>query len=157
MTIKEKYKQVLDELAERFSNITGKQGEWTSDYTIWVTEFEGWTTEDMLYIVSEYPKLISRYNPPVKDGFVEVMKLEMLRDDIEAWIDYNVEVASLGINYINLKSWLAGCPRLSQAEIDDIKERKRKLNDLLNGCIDIFGKLDTDPQPKHLRELKNKL
>lgn len=139
----DKYKEVLEELSKEFTRITEKEGWWSDDYSLWVTEFEAWSVEDMMHVVSNEDKLVEKFG------------LEGLRDTIEEWISYNIDVTELGINYINLKSWLMGCPRVSQEVINGIRERLHALNVAIRDCKDRYGELDYNPQPKHLRNIKH--
>lgn len=152
-SLKSAYNSLLWQISEEFSRITDKQGEWTSDYELWVTEYEAWLPTDMLYIVDKHVSLAERYGDE-NSTFEE--RLELLNEDIDNWIDYNVDVATFGISYINLKSWLLGAPRLSEERLAHLKMLKRELDSESAMYMDEFGKLRTSPQPKHLEELKHK-
>lgn len=153
-SLKGRYMRLLDELAEEFARIMEKEGYWLKDYTLWATEFEAWSVEDMMYIVTNYKTLVNRYGDW---NDTEEERLELLRNDINLWIDYNVDVANFGINYINLKSWLMGAPRMSQVDIDKLKEAQRKLDELVGEFRECYGRLRTESQPEHLYErLKKK-
>ncbi|MCR4847377.1 MAG: hypothetical protein K5920_00800 [Bacteroidales bacterium] len=52
--------------------------------------------------------------------------------DLIEWYDYCAEALPLGLNGINLKSWLAGAPRSSKETIEKIKEIRRELDELIN-------------------------
>lgn len=61
----------------------------------------------------------------------------MLRNDIPwsafiEWWDYNTDAHYLGINSINLRSWVMGAPRLSKEQIEGLKEKKQELQDLVD-------------------------
>lgn len=150
MTIKEEYQQILGKLAEEFERLTEKRGEWSSDYELWITEYEAWTCSDMLYIVSEYNNLVNRYGDwhNSKDE-----RREMLLSDIERWIDYNVAVAEFGIQYINLKSWLMGAPRMSDNEINKLRSLKKDLYDEIEEKKKAYGEKENSSQPQHLAEI----
>lgn len=47
------------------------------------------------------------------------------------WYDYNVETSMLGLGEINLKSWLMGAPRISQDRIEEIKQARKRFEDLV--------------------------
>ena len=51
--------------------------------------------------------------------------------DIIEWYDYNCEGGQLGLNQINLKSWLMGAPRASKETIEGIKARRKELEELI--------------------------
>lgn len=151
-SLKSAYNSVLENISEEFSRITDKQGEWTSDYELWVTEYEAWSPTDMLYVVDNHVSLAENYGK--EKTFEE--GLELLNQDIEDWIDYNVDVATFGISYINLKSWLMGAPRLSEERLAHLKALKNALDSESAMYAEKFGKLRTSSQPRHLEELKNK-
>lgn len=51
--------------------------------------------------------------------------------DIIEWYDYNCEGGMLGLNQINLKSWLMGAPRASKEDIAEIKARRQEFEELI--------------------------
>lgn len=51
--------------------------------------------------------------------------------DLIEWYDYNCEGGMLGLNTINLKSWLMGAPRASKEAIAEIKARRKELEELI--------------------------
>ena len=51
--------------------------------------------------------------------------------DLIEWYDYNCEGGMLGLNQINLKSWLMGAPRASKEAIAEIKARRKELEELI--------------------------
>ena len=51
--------------------------------------------------------------------------------DLIEWYDYNCEGGMLGLNQINLKSWLMGAPRASKETIAEIKARRNELEELI--------------------------
>ena len=52
-------------------------------------------------------------------------------EDLIEWYDYNTEVSILGLTTINLKSWLMGAPRVNQMRIEDIKAKRKELDELI--------------------------
>lgn len=52
------------------------------------------------------------------------------QDLIELY-DYNLEGCMLGLNQINLKSWLMGAPRASNEKIAEIKAMHKELEELI--------------------------
>lgn len=52
-------------------------------------------------------------------------------EDLIEWYDYNTEVSILGLTTINLKSWLMGAPRINQMRIEEIKAKRRELEELI--------------------------
>jgi hypothetical protein len=51
--------------------------------------------------------------------------------DLIEWYDYNCEGGMLGLNQINLKSWLMGAPRADKETIAEIKARRKELEELI--------------------------
>lgn len=51
-------------------------------------------------------------------------------DDLMNWYDYSIDAGTYGFTAPNLKSWLAGCPRKSAAEIEEIKAQRSKIEAL---------------------------
>ena len=51
--------------------------------------------------------------------------------DLIEWYDYNTEVSILGLTTINLKSWLMGAPRVNQMRIEEIKAKRKELEELI--------------------------
>lgn len=143
----EEYKSLLYRIAARFGQLMDKQGEWNSDFTLWDTEYEVWNVDDMLYIIRNYGHL------PIHPV---AYNLKQLRNDVQEWLQYNVDVHEYGISYINLKSWLSGAPRMSKEAIEHLRYLKHSLERECEEAQSVFGKLDTSPQPKYLRSLKPK-
>ena len=52
-------------------------------------------------------------------------------EDLIEWYDYNCEGGMLGLNQINLKSWLMGAPRVNQMRIEEIKAKRKELEELI--------------------------
>ena len=118
MTDKKKaFKDVLDEYARSFVEITERQGWWSSDYDLFVTEYEAWSINDLVYIVDTYEGKEEQY--------------EWLRDEIDGWLDYLNDCYEFKIKYINIRSWLLGCPRMPKSSRDKLKTMRDELNSLI--------------------------
>ena len=52
-------------------------------------------------------------------------------EDLIEWYDYTMEAVPLGFNNINLKSWLMGAPRVNQMRIEEIKAKRKELEELI--------------------------
>lgn len=154
ISLREKYIETAKEYEKKFAEITDKQGCWDDDYDLWITEYEAWSYSDMRYIVNNCDKLLAQYILPGKEKELEWLLYKMLRADIEEWIDYNVDVATFGIQYINLKSWLAGAPRVSKERLEQLKALKREFEEACKQEQNVYGKLYEGSQPEHLRNLK---
>lgn len=150
MTLKEEYRKVLDKLAEEFERLTEKQGYWSADYTLWHTEYEAWLPDDMLFIVSEYDKLMMNCGDSKTSA---ERRKELFLAYIEKWIDYNVAVAEFGIQYINLKSWFMGVPRMSDNEINKLRALKKDLYDEIEEQKKAYGEQRNSSQPQHLADI----
>lgn len=73
----------------------------------------------------------------VGDYFFDFQDIKRcIDDDVEwqdliEWYDYNIEVGILGLTTINLKSWLKGAPRVNQMRIEQIKAKRKELEELI--------------------------
>lgn len=52
-------------------------------------------------------------------------------DTFRRWHDYCVEAAEWGFDIPNLKSWVAGCPRVPDETFEKLRGRKEQLEDLV--------------------------
>ena len=52
-------------------------------------------------------------------------------DTLIEWYDYNIEVSIIRLPTINLKSWLMGAPRINQMRIEEIKAKRKELEELI--------------------------
>ena len=48
------------------------------------------------------------------------------------WSEYNTEANEFGFNFINLKSWVKGCPRVPQETFKKLRDMKSELEQLIN-------------------------
>ena len=55
---------------------------------------------------------------------------EAPEEELLKWYDYTVFTADLGITTPNFYSWLQGCPRLSQQQLDCLSSKKSELESL---------------------------
>lgn len=143
MKIIEDYRKACEAISERFAEITEKSGEWMTDYSLWVTEYEAWDITDMCLILEKAENL-------------SALDLEHLLADVEEWIDYNVAVGMFNIQYINLRSWLMGCPRMSREDIEELHKRQMELSELIEKAQEEFGERKGTSQPEHLQDLQFK-
>ena len=63
-------------------------------------------------------------------GFRDIMLCvdrQVAWDDLLAWYDYSLEAHNLGFRAPTLKSWLAGCPRKSEKEIEEILKMQSEI------------------------------
>jgi hypothetical protein len=71
------------------------------------------------------------------DGFVTLNLLEMIycvENDIswgqyDEWSQYNIKAHEYHFDYINLKSWHMGCPRVPQSTFNRLDSMKAKLDE----------------------------
>ena len=115
MTLKERYEQVANdyvkELCRRFDpDYDGYMPDWICDKV-------GGTLDDLwgYYINFDDVRLIIDENIPF--------------DDFIKWYDYCLECHAISpdITTPNLRSWIKGCPRMRQEELDHLKELHRKV------------------------------
>lgn len=48
------------------------------------------------------------------------------------WYDYCLDAHDLGFNTPNFPSWHKGCPRLTEEQIQEIKDKRRELKELID-------------------------
>ena len=48
------------------------------------------------------------------------------------WYDYCLDAHDLGLNTPNFPSWHKGCPRLTEEQIQEIKDKRRELKELID-------------------------
>lgn len=72
----------------------------------------------------------------VSDYYISLDDMRLMLNNNVSWqeflkcYDYNLTVSSLGLNMINLRSWINGCPRLSDEQIQHVIDLKKNLDDL---------------------------
>lgn len=133
MTLSEQYKNICEEYSRRFCEIAEVEGEWAGDYTIFITDYEAYTIDDMRYVVDNIDMLTKKYP-------------SSLAEEIRNWVDYNVDAHELGCAYINLQSWLQGCPRISSHERQRLLDSKQAIK---KACMELqreFGKNEDNPK-----------
>lgn len=50
-------------------------------------------------------------------------------DDVAEWYEYCVEAGMYGISAPNLKSWMAGCPRIGEDEMERIRAAASRVDE----------------------------
>ena len=133
MTLSEQYKKLCEEYSKRFCECADIQGEWAGNYTIFITEYEAYTIDDMRYVVDNIDMLNKKY------PFT-------LSQEIRNWVDYNVDAHELGCAYINLPSWLQGCPRISSYERQRLLDSKEAIKKACEELQREFGKNEDNPK-----------
>jgi hypothetical protein len=53
------------------------------------------------------------------------------KDEFIKWYDYCVEAEDLGINTPNYRSWIKGCPRTSNEQLQKLKKLKNEFVELI--------------------------
>lgn len=51
------------------------------------------------------------------------------------WYDYCLDAHELGLDVPNFQSWHKGCPRLTEEQIQDIKDKRQELKELIDSYI----------------------
>lgn len=51
------------------------------------------------------------------------------REEFMKYSDYNTDVCNLGLDCVNLSSWMHGCPRLSDEQIKNLYDLKKGVDD----------------------------
>lgn len=52
-------------------------------------------------------------------------------NEVISWYDYNTQVHDIGLDCINLESWIMGAPRASRETIDHFYQIRRDFHDLI--------------------------
>lgn len=133
MTLSERYKNICEEYSDLFCEYADIQGEWASNYDIFFTEYEAYTLDDMRYVVDNIEALKNRY----PSGIAE---------QIREWVEYNVEAHRLGCAYINISSWLQGCPRISHFERQRLLDSMNALDKACEELQEKYGKFEENPK-----------
>ena len=74
----------------------------------------------------------------VGDYYIDFQDMKyMLDNDIAfenwlRWYDYCLDAHDLGLDTPNFPSWQKGCPRLTKEQIQDIKDKRQELKDLID-------------------------
>ena len=74
----------------------------------------------------------------VSDLFLSMQDIKLCVDknvkweDLIQWYDYNLDAHAIGLDTINLNSWLMGCPRTSKEKMTEIFAMRRNLEELIN-------------------------
>lgn len=53
-------------------------------------------------------------------------------DEWLRWYDYCLDASDLGLDTPKFTSWCKGCPRLTKEQIQDIKEKRQELKELID-------------------------
>lgn len=48
------------------------------------------------------------------------------------WYDYSLDAHDLGLDTPNFTSWCKGCPRLTEKQIQEIKDKRQELKELID-------------------------
>ena len=97
-------------------------------------EFEGWVGNEAGTVA-----FCSDYCVDMQT-IIDDIELDAPEDEFFKWYDYTVELGLLEVEGLpNFRSWLKGCPRKSESEIEEIRaaherveESKRILEKLIN-------------------------
>lgn len=131
LTLKQQYEAICHQYECRFRKLTDKQGEWTADYSVWITEDEAYSFDEVRYVVDHATELTTKY----KD----------LSEELYKWVEYNIFAYENKFNYINLKSWLGGAPRMSEEDMLKIKNLRAKMEKEANDLVEKYGELIETP------------
>lgn len=131
LTLNQQYKAICHKYECQFCKLTGKQGEWTADYSVWITEDEAYSFDEVRYVVDHATELTTKY--------------KNLSKELYKWVEYNIFAYEYKINYINLKSWLGGAPRMSEEDMLKIKNLRAKMEKEANDLVEKYGELIETP------------
>lgn len=117
--LKEKYNNLVNEYLEAFVGKYYTFDDGSKADTYWVTNDIGGVAEigDEFYNFSDIKYCVDN---------------DVTKEQLFSWYDYTLRVKLIDHNFPtpNLKSWIAGCPRLSDQEIDDLEYRQHKIRAL---------------------------
>lgn len=130
-TLKSRYIKLCEEYSAKFASITDKQGEWSSGYDIWFTEFEAYSLDEVRYVVDNELELKSRFGD--------------IGTELEDWVEYNIFAHEFKVAYINLKSWFNYAPRMSYSQQCKLRELKRALEIEQEKIVEQYGHTDETP------------
>lgn len=63
------------------------------------------------------------------DVIVTDLKEDAPEEELLKWYDYTTECGSLGVNGCNYRSWLHGCPTLSEQQLDELRKLSRRVEE----------------------------
>ena len=131
LTLKQQYEAICHQYEFRFRKLTDKQGEWTADYSVWITEDEAYSFDEVRYVVDYATELTTKY--------------KNLSEELYKWVEYNIFAYEYKINCINLKSWLSGAPRMSEEDMQKIKNLRAKMQKEADDLVEKYGELIETP------------
>lgn len=131
LTLKQQYEAICHQYEFRFRKLTDKQGEWTADYSVWITEDEAYSFDEVRYVVDHATELTTKY--------------KNLSEELYKWVEYNIFAYENKFNYINLKSWLSGAPRMSEEDMLKIKNLRAKMQKEADDLVEKYGELIETP------------
>lgn len=71
---------------------------------------------------------------------IDDIHMDAPEEEFIKWYDYHLELSTLGMTAPNFRSWLRGCPRKSDDEIQAIRDAQKRVEDakeMLNDLINI--------------------
>lgn len=131
LTLKQQYEAICHQYEFRFRKLTDKQGEWTADYSVWITEDEAYSFDEVRFVVDHATELTTKY--------------KNLSEELYKWVEYNIFAYEYKINCINLKSWLSGAPRMSEEDMQKIKNLRAKMQKEADDLVEKYGELIETP------------
>lgn len=145
-TLQHRYATCMVEYSNKFCKIAGIDGEWNLDHSVFFCTDETrapYSSEEIRYIVDNRQDLEERLRGRAT-----------IADKLDEWNDYVMDCIDLHIQYINLRSWMMGAPRISKTERERLRGLKDSLEKEIEQAQKEFGKLQTDI-PEHKRKDNN--
>ena len=74
----------------------------------------------------------------IGDYYIDIQNMMYMLDNGIAfeewlrWYDYSIDAHDLGLDTPNFTSWHKGCPRLTKEQIQDIKDKRQELKELID-------------------------
>lgn len=113
--LKENYEKACDEMLKAFC----------CQYELQY-EKDAWVAGDVGTIA-----LIGDYYIDFQD-MMYMLNSNIAFDEWLRWYDYCLDAHDLGFNTPNFTSWCKGCPRLTKEQIQNIKEKRQELKELID-------------------------
>ena len=70
------------------------------------------------------------------EDIILMLEMDVSFDEMLMWWDYNMDVSLLGLNSINLRSWLNGAPRYKPEQIERLKSLRKEIEELTEEALE---------------------
>lgn len=70
------------------------------------------------------------------DEMITDLREDPHEDELIKWYDYHTDCLSLGLDACNFRSWLHGCPRYSDEELERVRSAKDRIRDAERALVE---------------------